>query len=212
MIVPQQNIEKMSNKMKTIIFFLILFVFCSCENKNSEMIDEYFFDDVSTGSKKELKIGDLYHGGKIAYLFQPADNGYIAGEVHGIIACITDLPTTYKWYNGTNIQTNASYTGIGFADENSKIIQDKQGAGNYAASMCLSFATGTYLDWFLPTIDELMILYNNRDAIGGFSSSSSYWSSSETANNGAYGVNFSSGLKVQYFKDGNGRVRPISYF
>lgn len=201
------------NKIMKILAILTLgLVFFSCEDKQSELINEYFFDQTSLGGSKSLKIGDFFQGGKVAYIFQPTDKKYIAGEVHGIVAFITDLPTTYKWYNGSNIITGATLTSIGLGHDNSKLIYEKQGAGNYAASMCLSFATGSYSEWFLPTIDELIILYNNKEIIGGFSTGSSYWSSSETASNGAYGVNFSTGAKVSYYKDGSARIRPISYF
>jgi hypothetical protein len=202
----------MNKNMKIIGCILVLILFCSCENKNSELIDEYFFDEASLGGSRNLKIGDLFHGGKVAYIFQPTDNGYIAGEIHGIVAFITDLPAAYKWYNGSNIITGANLTGKGTGDDNSKIIYEKQGAGNYAASMCLSFATGSYSDWFLPSVDELQILYDSMQILGGFSTGSSYWSSSEVSFDGAYGINFSTGLKVKYYKDGSARIRPISYF
>lgn len=189
-----------------------LLIIGSCENKDSQLIDEYFFDEASLGGSRNLKIGDLYHGGKIAYIFQQTDNGYVAGETHGIIAFTTDLPTSYKWYNGSNIVTNAIQTGLCSGDDNSKLIYEKQGSGTYAASACLSFVTGNYSDWYLPSVDELQILYNNKDVIGGFTTGTSYWSSSEVSSDGAYGINFSNGTKVKYYKNGSGRIRPISYF
>jgi len=184
----------------------------SCENKDNEQIDEYFFDEASLGGSRNLDIGDMFHGGKVAYIFKQGEQGYIAGETHGIIAFITDLPATYKWYNGSNIITGATHSGIGSGDDNSNLIFAKQGTGNYAASMCLSFDSGNYSDWYLPSIDELQILYDNMNDIGGFSNGSSYWSSSEVSFDGAYGINFSTGLKVAYYKNGSARIRPISYF
>ncbi len=44
-------------------------------------------------------------------------------------------------------------------------------------SMCENSIVGGYTDWRLPTKEELMILYNNKDIIGGFEKDS-YWSSS----------------------------------
>ncbi len=45
-----------------------------------------------------------------------------------------------------------------------------------AMSMCENSTVAGYSDWRLPTEDELMMLYANREIIGGFSESI-YWSS-----------------------------------
>lgn len=47
-------------------------------------------------------------------------------------------------------------------------------AGSYsnpAADYCASLTAFGYSDWYLPAIDELVIIQNNYVAIGGFSSS-----------------------------------------
>ena len=46
-----------------------------------------------------------------------------------------------------------------------------------AGSMCASSTLAGFTNWRLPKIDELAVLYNNKDLIGGFSSAG-YWSSS----------------------------------
>jgi len=50
--------------------------------------------------------------------------------------------------------------------------------------------------WRLPTKEELEILYQNKDKIGGFASNG-YWSSTEGVNDGAWNQSFSDGS--QYF-------------
>ena len=57
-----------------------------------------------------------------------------------------------------------------------------------AKSACDILGTG----WRLPTKDELNILYQNRDKIGGFANSF-YWSATENSNYGAW---------VQFFNYG----------
>lgn len=51
----------------------------------------------------------------------------------------------------------------------------------YAAKVANDFVYGDYDDWFLPSLDELEILYNNliRNGIGDFKLKEFYWSSSE---------------------------------
>ncbi len=39
-----------------------------------------------------VNVGDEYGGGKVVYLLQPGDSGYVAGEEHGLIAAKQDLP------------------------------------------------------------------------------------------------------------------------
>ncbi|MBE6303673.1 MAG: DUF1566 domain-containing protein [Bacteroidales bacterium] len=75
------------------------------------------------------------------------------------------------------------------------MVQTKDlGKGNRetAMSMCNNSIVAGYTDWRLPTIDELMVLYNNRDKIGGFAKGR-YWSSSGSY--GYYCVDFYDGKK-----------------
>ena len=65
--------------------------------------------------------------------------------------------------------------------------------------------------WRLPTKDELNIMYQNKDSIGGFANTF-YWSSSELGNDDAWFQDFSGG--VQYFlnKGSSVYVRAVRTF
>ena len=51
----------------------------------------------------------------------------------------------------------------------------------------------TYDDWYLPAEDEMLTLYSERVAVGGFNGSDYYWTSTEDSNNQAVMVDFNSG-------------------
>ncbi len=53
---------------------------------------------------------------------------------------------------------------------------------NSASSMCNNSTVGGYYDWRLPTINELYVIYNNRELIGNFGGDI-YWSSTEVSTN-----------------------------
>ena len=40
----------------------------------------------SLSSAVTYKIGDTFGGGKVAYIFQSGDRGYVEGQQHGLIA------------------------------------------------------------------------------------------------------------------------------
>jgi hypothetical protein len=163
---------------------------------------------VSNGGSFELTIGSNYQGGRIAYIFQPWDIGYVHNEVHGIISAIEDLSGGYGCYGSTVL--GADLSGIGQGSSNT---DDLVSAGcNGIALACSNYSYDGYDDWFLPSVNELGILYNNRLILGGFSENG-YWSSTDSV---AYSVLiyfFDSGMPLSIQKDNvYFPARPIRYF
>ena len=152
-----------------------------------------------------LKVGDHYQGGIIAYIDE-------TGE-HGFIAAPEDQSTNIKWWNGSYIYTEAYDTAIGTGQSNTTTIIKAQGDGLYAATLCDNLLLNGYDDWFLPSRDELHILYENRNLIGGFTNGC-YWSSSDVKHANAYacGHDFGNGGQAGYIKSYTFYVRAVRYF
>ncbi len=108
-----------------------------------------------------------------------------------------------------------------FAQEVKDIIGKPIKIGNYLLVAQNDFPIGMMWDdankacaalgdeWRLPTQDELNILYQNKDKIGGFSNNF-YWSSKETDNNLAYYQYFSNGFQNFLKKSSTFFVRAVN--
>lgn len=122
-------------------------------------------------------------------------------------------------------------TGIGEGYNNTETLFDqikdaahKYSAGtettaDYAARLCHELAYEAngeeFNDWFLPSMDELTLMYENlyKQGVGSFADHGGYWSSSEDSASSSWGRYFDSVYKT-YRNDRNGgsRVRPVRAF
>ena len=164
-------------------------------------------------------VGDVGPaGGKI--FFVDTNNEY--AKFNYLEAAPEDEFSSYV-YGGYNtlIGTGAQGKAIGTGQANTEAIVAKFGATEpyqnlmYAAKVCddksVTFNGKTYADWFLPSMEELTLMYANRTMIGGFSDFWN-WSSTEYNNMGAGTQHFGSGGQGNNYKFDSCRVRAVRSF
>jgi hypothetical protein len=87
--------------------------------------------------------------------------------------------------------------------------------GTVAAKVCAEYSLEnggvTYDDWFLPSKDELNLMYRNLKDQGSFSTND-YWSSSEDGAYSAWSQNFYNGNQSNIARPNKIRVRPVRAF
>ena len=192
-------------------------------NTQLEVYDGSYWKNMVGLLVSPLQVGDEYGGGKIFYIFGPSDNGYIKGQTHGLIAALEDQTTDagVKWFPEKFYGATGTYIGLGLPNTlgiiTSAIVTGTTNMSSYAAGLANSYRGGGYIDWFLPSRDELNLLYQAKEAIGGFATnqtpgaSPAYWSS--TQKGGISLTNFSSfvegvtNARVQFFNTGGSPVQ-----
>ena len=90
-------------------------------------------------------------------------------------------------------------------DEPDKMIWDQ------AREHVKTLNHGGYNDWSLPTKDELMKMYDNKDRIGNFQNAF-YWSDTKYSGSHVWDQDFSTGYQTNGSRFNTGRVRAVRRF
>jgi hypothetical protein len=162
----------------------------------------------SSCTYSSLAIGDLYEGGIIFYL---------DGNGGGLISASQDQSTGAEWGCSTVSILGADGIAIGTGAQNTIDIVNancspSNTSNSVAANICDTLTIGIYDDWFLPSNDELNLMYVNLHAqsLGGFSSY--YWSSTENNAQTAFYLDFGISTNTPLAKNNSLRVRAIRAF
>ena len=125
------------------------------------------------GSSNDFYLGQDTLGGIVFYIYTGRD-----GKHHGLI--VNTGESTAQWQSSsTTTNATRSWDGV----YNMGLM-----TGSTAKTYCQGLTTGGFTDWYLPSIDELGILWRNRfhanNALnaGSFtllSNTANYWSSTE---------------------------------
>ncbi len=190
----------------------------------------YYFDGTiwkaiaeGGGTTPSYSVGDFAQGGIVFWVDETGQ--------HGLACAKTDQNggAPIRWYAGTFGLTQAKGDGPFAGEANTSIIIAALVAigddGNsYAARVCneLQITEGgkTYGDWYLPSNEELKLMYDDKSTInttagnnGGSSFANDYyWSSTDYTTNNAWHLLFSDGSQNSYEKSNANRVRAVRAF
>lgn len=164
-------------------------------------------------------VGDIGPGGGmivyVARTVQPwgrylevADGKVWASSLPGHIPGTRSDPQMV-WCNHSNVRVGASGTKIGSGLANTKRIVAKCKKG--AAVAARAFRGGGKKDWFLPSRDELVQMYQTIGGVFGFFPDH-YWSSTENGAQEAWDRSLELGTQGSMFKNGILYVRPVRVF
>ncbi len=136
---------------------------------------------------------------------------YNDGNGGGLASSRSSNPIQY-WSNISNTFLSGTKTIIDSCEANTFKIVSQSGHTNSAADFCWGFGNND-AEWFLPSRDELRLMYNNLkvSGLGGFSNAK-YWSSSENNTTKAYSIDFTDGTVTTENKSDTLRFKPIRRF
>jgi len=132
-------------------------------------------------------------------------------------------PASSEWsevaWGAAGVLIGGTGAQLGDGELNTQRIVSKLGdsapfgvGARYAAKLCSDYTYRGYDDWFLPSKAELDLMYQQKASIGGFSTTSNYWSSSEENSINAWMQGFSIRYQNAWTKNLPLRVRAIRAF
>lgn len=158
------------------------------------------------GSTNNFYLGQDTLGGIVFYIYIGSD-----GNQHGLI--VNKNESTAQWQSSSTT-TNATRSWDGVYNTG---LMTASPAANYVNGL----TDGGFTDWYLPSIDELSLLWHNcfhankgLNDVGAtlLSNTAYYWSSTEVNAPGAFAFRFSLGIAVNGNKADTYSVRAVRAF
>ncbi len=149
-----------------------------------------------------LQVGQEYAGGIIIYL----DNTF----EHGIVVTTQDQ-TSVEW-GCRNQFISGTSSSVGTGQQNTNAILNQCNSSVSAAKICDDLVFNRYEDWYLPSKDELNLIYTELylNNIGGFNNI--YRSSTENDGNSVWTQQFIDGQQYTLWKGSQVGIRAVRSF
>ena len=160
----------------------------------TNLIGTAYGNDISftTCGTPIYNLGDAVGGGIVFYVD-------CTGQ-HGLIAATTDQGTAIP-YGCEGTVTGAIGTAVYTGLANTNAILAACPTAGTAAQLCRSYNGGGYTDWYLPSIGELQLMYDNRSVVPNLTTGVfTYWSSTEGGATIASGFFFYGGYSLAAMK------------
>lgn len=161
-------------------------------------------------------IGETGPAGGLIFFVNPnsSSDGWTYMEAAPPVWNGTSDDPEVMWSNIVDVQVGGTLISLGTGKGNTENIINQSGHITSAAKLCDDCTYGGFNDWFLPSGNELSLMYQNLYLIvSGDFQSAFYWSSTETISNSAMFVNFANqGDLADTHKGTNCGVRPCRAF
>jgi hypothetical protein len=139
--------------------------------------------------KEEHYIGELFGGGIVFYTD--------SSRLHGLVAAAIDLPSELPWGESDKI-TGANGKAVGSGQTNTEKIIKINSIKENAALACSNYVYQNFTGWFLPSKNELDLVYKNlKSKNWGNFNDGFYWTSSETDFDNAWTIEFKTGTLTE---------------
>jgi len=174
-------------------------------NSNNGNFDQLYNSPANGAAVRCVKDGGIttnIEGGIVFYVDSTGQHGLV---------CAPSDQGIFEWgCFGTDIVGTSTAFGTGQANTN--LILSGCSTRPIAASVCDDLVLNGYSDWYLPSVEELQLMFSNLRAIGigGFSNNNPYWSSSQANPNAAWSI--FNGSVGNLNKGGSTRVRAVRAF
>lgn len=162
-------------------------------------------------------VGEEFGGGVVFAVWKDK-----AGEEHGLIVAKQDNAEKNTWSNIIALEIGASAQSSWNGYDNTLAITAQPEHEVSAASVCNQFAYQGFSDWYLPSIDELNLLWSNRFYVNKalnamqqgqeISMKYNYWSSTEYSAGNAFQFSFINGNATVSAKHSTFAIRAIRRF
>jgi TolB-like protein len=162
-------------------------------------------------TNKTYNIGDIGPAGGIIFY----NRGFVADGWQYLEAAPAGTDFTAQWgANGQNVTGTDTATSSG--KRNTQLIMNRLnqlGESGRAVQICVDMDINGYKDWFLPSKDELNLMYQNLHQKGlGIFGGDKYWSASQHGNATAWNQSFSDGIQYYSYKKNTCSVRAVRAF